>query len=74
MAEAAPSPKRGGFSFNFFRRNKAKALTPENVELKQRKAIVQEGHKYLSKTIDILNNKDGLDTRHMNFLHEKWAK
>lgn len=71
------SPKRSGFTFPFFRRNRTKELTPENAEVDQRKALVHEGHKYLSKATDMVNNRDhqhNFESGHLQLLQDRWAE
>lgn len=75
---ALESPKRTKFSFPFFRRNRDKKLSPQNVEVAERKLLVEEGHKYLAKATDLINEHgDHLNRKHPGLeqmLGDRWAE
>ncbi|KAG5734091.1 hypothetical protein E4T56_gene4212, partial [Termitomyces sp. T112] len=68
------APKRSPGLLGLFRR--APKDPAENAELNQRKALVQEGYKYLSKTTDLINNRDYqhvFESGHLELLQDRWG-
>ncbi|KAG5643094.1 hypothetical protein DXG03_001590 [Asterophora parasitica] len=79
MAATDSPTKRSGFSFPFFRRKDKEKAPPsaEVAEVNQRKALSQEGHKYLSKATDLINNRDhqhAFEPGHLDLLQDRWAE
>ncbi|KAG6849361.1 hypothetical protein H0H93_009104 [Arthromyces matolae] len=68
------APKRSQGLLGLFRR--APKDPVESAELAQRKALAQEGHKYLSKATDLINNRDHFhvfERGHLELLQDRWG-
>jgi len=78
MEPVLESPKRMKFSLPFFRRNRDKQPSPQKAEVAERKLLVEEGHRYLAETTDLIHqNRDFLrhkDPGLQQMFGDRWAE
>ncbi|KAF9459026.1 hypothetical protein BDZ94DRAFT_1062783 [Collybia nuda] len=79
MSDAQPSPiKRIGFSLPFFKKKADKPVSAEKAEIAKRKALIDEGHRYLSETTELVHeNRDHQYMRangYFTMFQERWSE